>query len=74
MYNEIDGKVYLCIQNIQNIQNIKNIQNIQNIQNIKITNITKITKYELWNLYIIQNKSLSFIFFYRKYPQQNRGC
>ena len=30
------------------------------IQNPKITNFTKLTKYELWNLYIIQNKNVSF--------------
>ena len=39
--------------------NIK-IPKLQHLQK----NITKITKYELWNLYIIQNKTCVFEFYY----------
>ena len=34
----------------------------KNPQNIKITKITKNTKYDLWNVYLIQNKVLNFCF------------
>ena len=32
----------------------------KNIKNTRIVNFTKTINYELWNLYIIQNKKLSF--------------